>query len=127
MRTSSSRKPAVRVKTKVHQEATKLIPVLVRRGEHEGFFHVPVCEVCHKPVLDFEAGNVVVKGWDSKPLESLGTVGDTEFLRTPGDAFVVHFECDRHEWKPWVRLSSVFHLDQRSPAEKLGAFPVVEP
>jgi hypothetical protein len=82
------------------------------------------CAICHKTILDFEAANVVVRGWhpsaDSQPTESLGSVKGTEFFRIPGVAIAVHFECDKQEWKPWVRLSSVFSKDQRHPLEKVG-------
>ena len=128
LRNQSSRRttPAVKQKNDPQHNAlvTKLVPTLVRCGEREGFFHLPVCDVCHKPVLDFESANVVVK--DSslsaglKPLESLGFVGDTEFFRVPGIAVAVHLDCDRGEFKPWVRATSVFCCDQRSPIEKLG-------
>jgi hypothetical protein len=128
VRTQSLRKSAVRVNQKRNPQsiklATQLIPVLVRREGHEGIYHIPVCDICHEPITDFESANIVVKGWkpasESQPLESLGSVGDTEFFKMPGVAIAVHFKCDQHKWTPWIRLSSVFRLDQRSSIEKLG-------
>jgi hypothetical protein len=124
---SSARPPVVvnkKISPRVTNSSTRLVPVRVRRVGHEGFFYVPVCDVCQKPILNFEEANVVVKGWkpsaESRPAESLGSVDGTEFFRVPGVAVAVHFECDRHEWKPWVRLSSVFGRDQRHPLEKMG-------
>jgi len=106
------------------KSATELVPVLVRRKGHEGFFYLPTCAICNKPILDFESANVVVQGWhpspDLPPTESLGSVKGTEFFRVPGVAIAVHFECDKQEWRPWVRLSSVFSQDQRHPLEKVG-------
>src|SRR6267142_6549516 len=89
---------------------TQLIPVLLRRGEREEFFHVPLCHTCHKPVLDFEEANVVVIGhnWTTDSLESLGTLDGAEVSRLPGTAVVVHIACDQREWKPWIRATSVF-------------------
>jgi hypothetical protein len=105
---------------------TQLVPVLLRRGDRETFFHVPLCHVCHQPIIDFEAANVVVVGSDLyTPQESLGTVDGAELFRLPGTAVVVHFGCDQHGWTPWVRSSSVFCRDQRGPIEKLGWTGVV--
>jgi hypothetical protein len=61
-----------------------------------------------------------------EPLESLGALGEGEAFRLPGTAVVVHFDCDRHKWVPWVRSSSVFSKDQRGPLEKLGWSEVCE-
>lgn len=98
-----------------------LVPVLVRRGEHESLLHVPECAVCHKPIVDFDSGNLVTVGLgDAKPVESLGRIGDAEILRLHGAAIAVCFGCDQRGWKPWNRLSSVFSRDQRHPAERLG-------
>src|ERR1700693_403043 len=94
--------------------ATQLIPVLLRRGEREEFFHVPICHACHEPVLDFEEANVVVIGHDwTDCLESLETLDGAELSRLPGTAVVVHIACDQREWKPWIRATSVFCQDQR--------------
>ena len=94
---------------------TQLVPVLLRRGEREEFFHVPLCHVCHEPVLDFEKANVVVIGhdWTTDSLESLGTLDGAEVSRLPGTAVVVHIACDQREWKPWIPATSVFCQDQR--------------
>ncbi len=101
--------------------ATQLIPVLLRRGEREEIYYLPVCGVCGEPIRDFEEANVSTVGSESDaPLESLGTLGDGEAFRLPGTAVVVHFNCDRPKWMPWVRSSSVFRRDQRGPIEKLG-------
>ncbi len=99
--------------------ATQLVPVLLRRGDRETFFYVPVCHVCRKPITDFEAANVA-KNFDITPTESLGVVDGAEMLRLPGTAIAVHLDCDRDSWKPWVRATSVFSRDQRSPVEKAG-------
>jgi hypothetical protein len=125
--------PAARVKSqnKLFQSPaaktpieTQLVPVLLRRGEREEFFHLPLCHVCHEPILDFDEANVCVIGFDltapQGSLEPLGTLDGAKMFRLPGTAVVVHFGCDEHEWKPWVRSSSVFSRDQRSPIEKLG-------
>jgi hypothetical protein len=113
-----------KINCRVTKSGTVLVPVLVRNKGHEGFFYLPTCTICNKPILDFESANVVVQGWhpspDSQPTESLGSVKGTEFFRVPGVAIAVHFECDKQEWKPWVRLSSVFSQDQRQPIEKVG-------
>jgi hypothetical protein len=101
---------------------TQLVPVLLKRGDRETFFHVPTCYVCSKPIIDFEAANVVVldsKVSNPKSLESLGTIDGAEMLRLPGRAVAVHFGCDQHGWTPWIRSSSVFCRDQRGPIEKL--------
>jgi hypothetical protein len=126
-RVNSKRKSVSRrVRKTQTPTATRLVPVLLRRGKHEGFFHAPACTVCHKPVLDFEAANVVVVGFDPDgPKESLGTIDGAEAFRLPGTAVVVHFDCDQERWTPWVRSSSVFSKDQRSPIEKLGWSGVV--
>jgi hypothetical protein len=124
--------PAVSVNTKEQLStplyeipATQLTPVLLRRGDHESFYHLPTCHVCHKPVVDFEAANVVVVGSEpSAPQESLGRVDDAEMFRLPGAAVVVHLECDEPGWMPWVRASSVFCRDQRGPIEKLYGWTV---
>jgi len=108
--------------------ATQLIPVLLRRGEHEAFYHVATCGICGKPIIDFEAANVVVVGSDSAPqesLESLGTVDGAEIFRLGGIAVAVHLTCDKDGFTPWVRATSVFSRDQRGPIEKLGWTGVV--
>lgn len=98
-----------------------LVPVLLKRGNRQEFFHCPECAICGKPILDFETGNLITVGLgDGKPLESLGKVGNAEALRLPGGAIAVCFACDEDEWKPWNRLSSIFSRDQRHPAEKVG-------
>ena len=135
MDTSNVSTSATRVKSKEQlvsepipetPTATQLVPVLLRRWERETFFHVPVCHVCHEPIIDFEAANVVVIGLDlSASQKSLGTLDGAELIRLPGTAVVVHFNCDKHEWTPWVRSSSVFCHDQRGPIEKLGWTGVV--
>ena len=117
MKTISTPSAAVKTEAKKRssQLGTQLIPVLLRRGEREEFFHVPLCHACHKPVLDFEEANVVVIGhnWTTDSLESLGTLDGAEVSRLPGTAVVVHIACDQREWKPWIRATSVFCQDQR--------------
>ena len=98
-----------------------LVPVILKRGDRQEFFHVPECAVCHKPILNFDEGNLITVGLgDMVPGKSLGTIGDAEIIRLPGVAIAVCFGCDEHGWKPWNRLSSIFSRDQRHPAEKLG-------
>jgi hypothetical protein len=101
--------------------ATRLIPALLCRGDHESFYHLPTCGICGKPIVDFDQANVVVVGsaLTDDPQESLGTVDGAELFRLPGKAVVVHFGCDQG-WTPWVRATSVFCKDQRGPIEKLG-------
>ena len=100
--------------------ATQLVPVLLRRGDREGFFHVPLCHVCRKPILDFEVANVVVFGSDREEApETLGMVDGAEVSRLPGVAVVVHCACDQKKWKPWIRASSVFCSNQRDPIDKV--------
>jgi hypothetical protein len=107
--------------------STQLIPVLLRRGEREEIYFLPVCAVCGEPIRDFEEANVVTMGHESvAPLESLGALGEGEAFRLSGTAVVVHFGCDRHKWVPWIRATSVFCRDQRSPIEKLGWTGVCE-
>ena len=126
MRTSALRNSSVLVKDQNPRKrprsiATRLIPVQVRRTNHSGLYFLPTCGICSEPIRDFESANVVVRGWrHSRNLEPLGKVGNTEFFRHPGEAIVVHFECDRREFKPWIRASSVFSRDQRHPFEKLN-------
>jgi hypothetical protein len=103
--------------------ATQLVPVLLRRGDQESFYHLPLCHMCHKPILDFEEANVVVLGFESAPQELLGTLDGAELFRVPGRAVVVHFACDQG-WMPWVRASSVFCRDQRGPIEKFCGWTV---
>ena len=106
---------------------TQLIPVLLRRGEREEIYFLPVCAVCGEAIRDFEEANVVTMGHKSvAPLESLGALGEGEAFRLSGTAVVVHFGCDRHKWVPWVRATSVFCKDQRGPIEKLGWTGVCE-
>ena len=100
--------------------ATQLVPVLLRRGDREEFFHVPMCHVCQKPILDFEAANMVVFGSDGEEApEILGTVDGAEVYRLPGVGVMVHHDCDQKKWKPWLRASSVFCSNQRGPIDKL--------
>jgi hypothetical protein len=115
----SKRKVASQIMPKT-SIATQLVPVLLRRGEREEFFHVPLCHVCRKPILDFELANVVVFGNEREEApEILGTVDGAQVSRIPGVAVVVHLDCDQKNWKPWVRASSVFCSDQRGPLDKV--------
>jgi hypothetical protein len=109
--------------TKVNLQGTQMASVLLRRNGREEFYHLPLCGVCHAPIVDFEQANVVVVGSEigepRESLEPLGKIGNAEFFRLPGTAIAVHFKCDQG-WMPWVRASSVFCKDQRGPLERLG-------
>jgi hypothetical protein len=104
--------------------ATQLVPILLKRSDHEGICHRPICAVCGKVILDLDSANVVVvsangPAWNS-PLPSLGEMGGGEAFRLGGISVFVHHGCDNQRWVPWVRATSVLHEDQRHPLEKLG-------
>lgn len=93
------------------------------QGHPDELLVLPICSGCGEVIADLDGGNAIV---DYGPLD--GPVSDTEVPAATVSGVLLseqknvelsayHFDCDpgdRTRFTGWMRLSSIFNLDQRS-------------